>query len=114
MRLWSRGLGKSNVGIDFGAVQVRGLDEALQEMPTQAAELLSAEVSTDKLVAFSGTIAPTGWDFVILFERKDLLSILSKLLRNKRAVNLLSGDAGARKVLSARAEPAPEEDAVGP
>ena len=114
MRLWSRGLGKSNVGIDFGAVQVRGLDEALEEMPGQASELLSAEVSTDKLVAFSGTIAPTGWDFVILFERKDLLSILFKLLRNRRAVNLLWGDAGARKVLSARAETAPEEDAAAP
>ena len=114
MRLWSRGLGKSNVGIDFGAVKVRSLDEALDEMPDQAAELLCAEVTTDKVVAFSGTITPTGWDFVILFERKDLLSILSKLLRNKRAVNLLSGDAGAREILSARAEPAPREDAVRP
>jgi hypothetical protein len=113
MRLWSRGLGKSNVGIDFGAVQVHSLDEVLNEMPTQAAELLSPEVSTDKLVAFSGTIEPTGWDFVILFERKDLSSILLKLLRSRCAVNLLSGDAGARKILRARAEPTPEEEAVG-
>jgi hypothetical protein len=113
MRLWSRGLGKSNVGIDFGAVQVRSLDEALDEMPAQAAELLSAEVSTDKLVTFSGTIAPTGWDFVILFERRDLLSILLRLLRSKHAIRLLSGDAGARKILNARAEPTPGEDAVG-
>ena len=51
MRLWSRGLGKSNVGIDFGAVQVLSVGDALNEMPGQAAELLSAEVSTDRLVS---------------------------------------------------------------
>lgn len=112
MRLWSRGLGKSNVGIDFGAVQVLSVGDALHEMPGQAAELLSAEVSTDKLVAFSGKISPTGWDFVILFERKDLLSILLKLLRSKHAIKLLSGDAGARKILKARAECIHDEDTV--
>lgn len=113
MRLWSRGLGKSNVGIDFGAVRVPSLDEALHEMPAQAAELLSAEISTDKLVAFSGKITPTGWDFVILFERKDLSSLVFKLLRSKHAVKLLSGDASARKILRAREKRMPGEDAAG-
>ncbi len=112
MRLWSRGLGKSNVGIDFGAVQVLSVGDALYEMPDQAAELLSAEVSTDRLVAFSGTISPTKWDFVILFERKDLLSILFKLLCSKHTIKLLLGDASARKILRARAERIPDEDAA--
>lgn len=87
--MWSRGLGRKNLGIDFSKVTVLSLDEALNTMPAGATDDLVKEVSSDKVIALSGKILPpTGWDFVIVFERKDIFAIIFKLL-NMKALRLL-------------------------
>lgn len=89
MRMWSRGLGRKNLGIDLGKVTVLSLEEAVARMPSSAADDLVRQISSDKLIALSGKVLPPiGWDFVIIFERKDIFAILLKLL-NFKAIKLL-------------------------
>jgi len=90
MRLWSRGLGKNNVGINFGEVTVKTLEEAIETMPTEASELLLKEISSGRLITMAGKIIPTGWQFVIVFEQSDIFALTRKLL-SRRLWGLLFG-----------------------
>lgn len=103
MRLWSRGLGKSNLGIDFRKVQVLTLGEALDVMPQQAADQLAKHISTNNVIAVSGKVLPpTGWEFVIVFERADLLTLLVKLLFSRKITKLVFGDGEVEKHIRVR------------
>lgn len=85
MRMWSRGLGRNNIGLRFGSnALVMTLKEALGTMPEEAQELLLNEINTGKVIAVSGKmLPPVGWEYVIVFELKDLLSMAYKLIRPK-------------------------------
>lgn len=112
LRMWSRGLGRSNLGIDFRKVQVLTVGEALDRMPQQAAELLSKEVATHNVIAVSGKVLPpAGWEFVILFEQRDILTLILKLLFNRRITKLVLGDSDVRKRILTRENKALEKSA---
>ncbi len=86
MRMWSRGLGKENLALEFDAAIVRTLDEALETMPTAARERLLAGLngSKGKCLTITGKISPpVGWEYVILMERKDIFNLFGKFLTRK-------------------------------
>ncbi len=86
MRMWSRGLGKENLGLCFIDAEIKTFDEALDTMPPTAKERLLASVNGKKSrsLAVSGKISPpVGWEYVILIERSDVFYLLRKLLTLK-------------------------------
>jgi hypothetical protein len=81
MRMWSRGLGRQNLGIDLSEVNVMTLEEATDYMVNEAVEPLLKELDGRKIVALSGKmLPPTGWEFVITMDLKDFFAITWKLL----------------------------------
>lgn len=86
MRMWSRGLGKENLGLEFKLATIRTLDEALETMPPPARERLLSGLngSNRKCLTITGKISPpVGWEYVILLERKDLFHLFGKFLTRK-------------------------------
>ena len=84
MRMWSRGLGRMNLGIDFKDIKVMTLSEAIEYMPESAREPLLSNLEDKKVITFCGKmLPPTGWEFVITFSKKDLLTILLKCMNRK-------------------------------
>ena len=86
MRMWSRGLGRSNIGIVFegDAATVMTVKDAMTTMPDDAQKLLIKEIHTGRVIAVSGKmLPPTGWEYVIVFELKDLVTLTLKFLRPK-------------------------------
>lgn len=91
MRMWSRGLGKENLGLCFSDADIKSVDEALAEMPEGAKDRLLASVNGRKKysVTVTGRISPpVGWDYVILLERKDIFTLLWKMISNRKTLNL--------------------------
>jgi len=85
MRMWSRGLGRNNIGLKFddNAV-VMTVEEVLGTMPEEAQKLLLEEIHTGRVIAVSGKMMPpVGWEYVIVFELKDILSLACKMIRPK-------------------------------
>ena len=81
MRMWSRGLGRQNIGINLSEIRVMGLNEALDFMLKEAREPLLEELDSQKVVALSGKmLPPTGWEFVITLGFKDLFAMAWKLV----------------------------------
>jgi len=85
MRMWSRGLGRSNIGLRFDEnAVVMTLKEAIVTMPDDAQKLLLDEIHTGRVIAVSGKmLPPVGWEYVIVFELKDIFSIACKMIRPK-------------------------------
>ncbi len=86
MRMWSRGLGKENLSLDFDVATVRTLEEALETMPPPARErlIMGLNGSKGKCLTITGKIAPpVGWEYVILLERKDVFKLMSKIFTGK-------------------------------
>ena len=54
MRMWSRGLGRQNIGINLSDTRVMDLNEALDFMLKEAREPLLGELDGQKVVALSG------------------------------------------------------------
>ena len=82
MKMWSRGLGKENLGLEFDGAIVR----TLETMPPPARERLLSELngSRGKCITITGKISPpVGWEYVILLQRKDVFSLFGKLLTSK-------------------------------
>lgn len=103
MRMWSRGLGRKNLGIRFADVTVMSLADALNTMPQPAVEDLIKEINSNKVIALSGRmLPPTGWDFVIVFERADIIHIIRKMLTPRALILLLFG--GRRVAVEAPSE----------
>jgi len=81
MRMWSRGLGRQNIGINLSETKVMTLDEALDYMAKEATAPLLEELDSRRVVAISGKmLPPTGWEFVITMGLKDILAITWKLV----------------------------------
>ena len=81
MRMWSRGLGRQNLGINLSEINVMTLDEATDYMVKEAVEPLLMELDGQRVVALSGKmLPPTGWEFVITMGLKDILAITWKLV----------------------------------
>ena len=81
MRMWSRGLGRQNLGINLSETKVMTLDEALDYMAKEATEPLLQELDSRRVIAISGKmLPPTGWEFVITMGLKDMLAITWKLV----------------------------------
>jgi len=81
MRMWSRGLGRQNLGINLSDVRVLTLDEALDFMADEAEEPLLKELDSRKVIALTGKmLPPTGWEFVITMGFKDLFAVAVKLI----------------------------------
>lgn len=81
MRMWSRGLGRQNIGINLSETKVMTLDEALNYMVKEATSSLLKELDSRRVVAISGKmLPPTGWEFVITMGLKDILAITWKLV----------------------------------
>ncbi|TDA70579.1 MAG: hypothetical protein D9V47_00755 [Clostridia bacterium] len=79
------------------------LGDALNTMPQPAVDDLIKEVSSNKVIALSGKMSPpTGWDFVIVFERADILHIIRKMLTPRALILLLFG--GGRVAVEAPPE----------
>lgn len=84
MRMWSRGLGRQNLGINFDDIKIMTLSEALDYMADEAKEPLLKELTSKKIVALSGKmLPPTGWEFVITMSFKDLFTMAIKLVHWK-------------------------------
>jgi len=86
MRMWSRGLGRSNIGLVFGgdAAKVMTVKDAMATMPDDAKKLLIKEINTGRVIAVAGKmLPPTGWEYVIVFELKDFVTLTLKLIRPK-------------------------------
>ena len=84
MRMWSRGLGRQNLGIDFVDIRVMTLSEALDYMADEAREPLLKELESKKVITLSGKmLPPTGWEFVITMGFKDLFTVAWKLFHWK-------------------------------
>ena len=83
IRMWSRGLGRENMGISLGETKVMTLSEAIDYMAKPAREPLLNNVETTKVIALSGKMVPTGWDFVITMGKKDFFQITCKLFTFK-------------------------------
>ena len=89
MRMWSRGLGRQNIGISLSETTVMTLDEALAFMLKEARGPLLEELDSQKVIALSGKmLPPTGWEFVITLGFKDLLSVAWKLVSWKTVKSL--------------------------
>ena len=83
VRMWSRGLGRENVGIDFGEIKVLTLSEAIEYMAEPAREPLLKNLDTKKVITLSGRMVPTGWDFVITMGIMDFIKVTWKLVTFK-------------------------------
>jgi len=84
MRMWSRGLGRQNLGINFDDIKVMTLSEAIAYMAAEAREPLLSELKSKKVIALSGKmLPPTGWEFVITMGFKDLFTVAWKLMHWK-------------------------------
>jgi len=78
--MWSRGLGKQNLGIDLSKTTPMTLDEALDFMMNEAKGPMLQEIKSQNVICLSGKILPpTGWEFVIVFELKDIFTVAWKL-----------------------------------
>lgn len=81
MRMWSRGLGRQNLGINFDDIKVMTLSEAIDYMAEEAREPLLNELESKKVIALTGKmLPPTGWEFVIIMGFKDLFTVARKLI----------------------------------
>lgn len=86
MRMWSRGLGRSNIGLVFDgdAAKVMTIKEAMTTMPEDARKLLLKEINTGRVIAIAGKmLPPTGWEYVMVLELKDLFILTCKFIRPK-------------------------------
>lgn len=86
MLMWSRGLGKENLQLEFDKGTVRTLDEALEGMPPPAKECFVKKLNGDSshCITITGKISPpVGWEYVIYFSRKDVFMLLRKLITLK-------------------------------
>ena len=76
MRMWSRGLGVQNLGINLSEINIMTLDEALNFMVNEAQKPLLRELGNQKVIALSGKmLPPTGWEFVITLGFKEIFTI---------------------------------------
>lgn len=92
MRMWSRGLGKENLGLALSEATIKTLDEALAGMPDAAKERLVASVngSRGNMLAVTGKISPpVGWEYVILLDRKDIVSLLKKVVSTRKSLRVI-------------------------
>ena len=85
MRMWSRGLGRSNIGLKFdNSAVVMTVKEVLGTMPEEAQRLLLEEIDTGRVIAVSGKMMPpVGWEYAIVFELKDIFALACKMIRPK-------------------------------
>ena len=91
MRMWSRGLGRMNVGIDVADTEVKTFKEAIDFMPEPAREPLLDELESRKCIVLSGKMMPpVGWEFTIFFSKKDIFSMAFKLLFSRKIFGLFS------------------------
>ncbi len=91
MRMWSRGLGKENLGLSLDEADVKTLDEALAGMPEAARERLVANLNGSKGTGLTvtGKISPpVGWEYVIVINKKDVISLLRKMIFNRKSLKL--------------------------
>ena len=92
MRMWSRGLGRQNIGIKLSEINVMSLDEALDYMLKEARKPLLQELDGQKVVTLSGKmLPPVGWEFVITMGFKDIISVAWKLVSWKTVKSLFTG-----------------------
>lgn len=91
MRMWSRGLGKDNLGLSLVDAKLKTIDEALSEMPEAAKLKFIASVDGRKhhMMAVTGKVSPpVGWEYVILLERKDVFALAWKMLSTLKTLKL--------------------------
>lgn len=84
-------MGKENLGLCFSDADIKSVDEALAEMPEGAKERLLASVngSRKRSLTVTGRISPpVGWDYVILLERKDIFTLLWKMITTRKTLKL--------------------------
>ena len=90
MRMWSRGLGRQNLGINLSNTKLMSLDEALDYMMSEAKGPMLQEVKNENVICLSGKILPpTGWEFVIVLEFKDIFIVAWKLTSWKTLKSIL-------------------------
>ena len=74
------------------------LDEALDYMLKEARNPLLGELNTQRVVALSGKmLPPTGWEFVITMDLKDLIAITWRLLSWKTVKSLFFSSSTKRE-----------------
>ncbi len=87
MRVWSRGLGRENLGLSLDQATIKTLDEVLEAMPDEARERFIARINGNRrggCLALTGNmLPPAGWQSVIFIERKDVFHLLRKLITLK-------------------------------
>lgn len=89
MRMWSRGLGNSNIGIDPADTEIRTFEEAIDFMPEPSKKPLLDALENRKCIVLSGKMMPpVGWEFTIFFSKKDLFSIAFKMLFSRKIFGL--------------------------
>ncbi len=89
--MWSRGLGKENLGLCLDDADVKTLDEALEGMPEAARERLLGSLNGNRNngLTVTGKIAPpVGWEYVIFIDRKDIFCLLKKMIFNRKTLKL--------------------------
>ncbi|SPD75444.1 hypothetical protein PITCH_A610002 [uncultured Desulfobacterium sp.] len=90
MRMWSRGLGRQNLGINLLDTKLMTLDEALDYMMSEAKGPMLREIKSENVICLSGKILPpTGWEFVIVLEIKDIFIVAWKLTSWKTLKSIL-------------------------
>ena len=81
MRMWSRGLGRMNIGIDATDMEMKTFKEAIDFMPEPSRAPLLDEIETRKCIVLSGKMMPpVGWEFTIFFSKRDLFLMAFKML----------------------------------
>ena len=89
MRMWSRGLGSSNIGIDATDTEIRTFEEAINFMPEPSKKPLLDALETRKCIVLSGKMMPpVGWEFTIFFSKKDIFSMAFKMLFSRKIFGL--------------------------
>ncbi len=89
--MWSRGLGKENLGLCLDDAALKTLDEALAGMPEAARERLLSSLngSRGRGLTVTGKIAPpVGWEYVIFLDRKDIFCLMKKMLFSRKTLKL--------------------------
>jgi hypothetical protein len=79
--MWSRGLGRQNLGINLSEIEIMTLKEATDYMAKEAVKPLLSELDGRRVITLSGKMQPpTGWEFVITLDLKDIFAVTFKLL----------------------------------
>jgi hypothetical protein len=82
LKVWSKGLGTQSLNLVFSKSKLRAKDEALETMPKIARDKIQ-EGGLPKCIALTGTIETVNWNYVILITKKDIFSLLKRIISRK-------------------------------